>query len=64
VFCAAHFVFRSTKPLAPAVFRYSVNFNATEHAEFLSRFNASGMKVKAHFIDIQNIIIQLRNDYA
>ena len=39
------------KPKAdPAVFRYSVSFNAEEHAEFLSRFEQSGMKVKAHFI--------------
>jgi hypothetical protein len=34
----------------PAVFRYSVSFNATEHAEFLSRFEKSGLQVKAHFI--------------
>ena len=34
----------------PAVFRYSVSFNAEEHAEFLSRFEQSGMNVKAHFI--------------
>lgn len=34
----------------PAIFRYSVSFNATEHAEFLSRFEQSGLKVKAHFI--------------
>ncbi|MDR1339237.1 MAG: hypothetical protein LBK58_04195 [Prevotellaceae bacterium] len=34
----------------PAVFRYSVSFNAKEHAEFLSRFEQSGMDVKAHFI--------------
>ena len=39
------------KPKAdPAVFRYSVSFNAEEHAEFLSRFEKSGLKVKAHFI--------------
>ena len=39
------------KPKAdPAVFRYSVSFNAKEHAEFLSRFEQSGMDVKAHFI--------------
>ncbi|MDR1984250.1 MAG: hypothetical protein LBQ28_05440 [Prevotellaceae bacterium] len=39
------------KPKAdPAVFRYSVSFNAKEHAEFLSRFEQSGMNVKAHFI--------------
>jgi hypothetical protein len=34
----------------PAVFRYSVSFNAKEHAEFLSRFEQSGLKVKAQFI--------------
>jgi hypothetical protein len=70
VFCAAHFVFRSTSPLNPksmseknrqqpggrkpkanpAVFRYSVSFNAEEHAEFLSRFERLGLKIKAHFI--------------
>ena len=39
------------KPKAdPAVFRYSVSFNEAEHNEFLSRFERSGMKVKAHFI--------------
>jgi hypothetical protein len=39
------------KPKAdPAVFRYSVSFNAEEHTEFLSRFERSGLKVKAHFI--------------
>ena len=34
----------------PAVFRYYIRFNETEHNEFLSRFEPSGMKVKAHFI--------------
>jgi hypothetical protein len=34
----------------PAIFRYSISFNAVEHAAFLGRFDASGMKVKAHFI--------------
>lgn len=34
----------------PAIFRYSVSFNATEHAKFLTLFEQSGMKVKAHFI--------------
>ena len=34
----------------PAVFRYSVNFTSKEHAEFLSRFEQSGLKVKAQFI--------------
>ena len=39
------------KPKAdPAVFRYSVSFNEAEHNDFLSRFERSGMKVKAHFI--------------
>ena len=39
------------KPKAnPAVFRYSVSFNETEHARFLTLFEQSGMKVKAHFI--------------
>jgi hypothetical protein len=39
------------KPKAdPAVFRYSVSFNEAEHNEFLSRFERSGMSVKAHFI--------------
>ena len=39
------------KPKAdPAVFRYSVSFTQAEHAEFLSRFEQSGLKVKAHFI--------------
>ena len=34
----------------PAIFRYSISFNAVEHAAFLGRFEESGMKVKAHFI--------------
>lgn len=34
----------------PAVFRYSVSFNEAEHAQFLSLFEQSGMKIKAHFI--------------
>jgi hypothetical protein len=39
------------KPKAdPAVFRYSVNFTAKEHAEFLTLFEQSGLKVKAKFI--------------
>jgi len=39
------------KPKAsPAVFRYYIRFNEIEHNEFLSRFERSGMKIKAHFI--------------
>ena len=34
----------------PAVYRYSVSFNEAEHARFLSLFEQSGMKIKAHFI--------------
>ena len=34
----------------PAVYRYSVSFNKAEHARFLSLFEHSGMKIKAHFI--------------
>ncbi|SEW25699.1 hypothetical protein SAMN05421841_1867 [Chryseobacterium wanjuense] len=34
----------------PAKFRYSISLNAEEHARFLSLFEKSGMKVKAHFI--------------
>lgn len=34
----------------PAVFRYTVRFNAVEHAQFLSLFELSGMQTKAHFI--------------
>ena len=34
----------------PAVFRYSIRFNEVEHNEFLSRFEQSGISVKAHFI--------------
>lgn len=34
----------------PAKFRYSISFNAEEHARFLSLFEKSGMKIKAHFI--------------
>jgi len=39
-----------TQKSDPAIFRYSISFNAVEHAAFLGRFDASGMKVKAHFI--------------
>ena len=39
------------KPKAkPAVFRYYIRFNEEEHNEFLTRFERSGMTVKAHFI--------------
>lgn len=39
------------KPKAdPAVFRYSVSFNAVDHARFLELFDQSGMRTKAHFI--------------
>lgn len=34
----------------PAIFRYSISLNATEHNQFLSLFEQSGAKVKAHFI--------------
>lgn len=34
----------------PAIFRYSISFNVTEHNKFLSLFEQSGVKVKAHFI--------------
>lgn len=34
----------------PAVFRYSVRFNAADHARFLSLFELSGAKNKAGFI--------------
>ena len=35
---------------APAVFRYYIRLNETEHNEFLSRFERSELKIKAHFI--------------
>jgi hypothetical protein len=39
------------KPKAdPAVFRYTICFNAAEHNEFLTRYECSGLTVKAHFI--------------
>ncbi len=34
----------------PAVFRYSISFNAVEHDKFLSLFEQSGQRAKAHFI--------------
>ncbi|MDP4208166.1 MAG: conjugal transfer protein MobA [Bacteroidota bacterium] len=34
----------------PALFRYTVRFNAVDHARFLSLFEQSGMQTKAHFI--------------
>ena len=39
-----------TQKSDPAIFRYSISFNAVEHAAFLGRFDESEMKVKAHFI--------------
>ena len=35
---------------APAVYRYYIRFNEVEHNEFLTRYERSGMNVKAHFI--------------
>ena len=34
----------------PAIFRYAISLNEVENAAFLSRFDISGMTVKAHFI--------------
>ncbi len=34
----------------PAKIRFSISFNEAEHARFLSLFEQSGMKIKAHFI--------------
>jgi hypothetical protein len=34
----------------PAIFRYSLSLNEKENARFLSLFDQSDMKVKAHFI--------------
>ena len=34
----------------PATIRYTISFNAQEHARFLALFDKSGMQVKAHFI--------------
>ena len=34
----------------PAIFRYAISLNEVENAAFLSRFDMSGMTVKAHFI--------------
>ena len=34
----------------PAIYRYSVSFNAVEHERFLALFEQSGMRTKAHFI--------------
>ncbi len=36
--------------LDPAVFRYSVKLNEMENARFLTRFELSASKIKAHFI--------------
>ncbi|WP_412468707.1 conjugal transfer protein MobA [Pedobacter sp. KLB.chiD] len=38
------------RKIDPAIYRYSISFNAQEHARFLSLFENSGMKVKARFI--------------
>ena len=32
------------------IYRYTISFNQVEHTRFLSLFEQSGMKVKAHFI--------------
>ncbi len=32
------------------MFRYSISFNAIDHARFLALFDQSGMRTKAHFI--------------
>lgn len=34
----------------PAVFRYTINLTKEENAKFLSQFEASGMKIMAHYI--------------
>lgn len=34
----------------PAVYRYTVNFDATEHAQFLTLFEQSGLQSMAQFI--------------
>jgi hypothetical protein len=34
----------------PAIYRYSISFNAVQNARFLSLFEQSGMQTKAHFI--------------
>lgn len=36
----------------PCIHRYSINLNEEDNARFLSLFEASGMKVKAHFITV------------
>ena len=36
--------------LNPAVFRYTVNFDAVEHARFLTLFEQSGLQSKSQFI--------------
>ncbi len=36
----------------PCIHRYSINMNDEDNARFLSLFEASGMKVKAHFITV------------
>ena len=34
----------------PAIFRHTISLNEEQNAAFLSRFDESGMKIKAHFI--------------
>lgn len=36
----------------PCIHRYSINLNDEDNARFLSLFEASGMKIKAHFITV------------
>jgi hypothetical protein len=36
----------------PRIHRYSINLNDEDNARFLSLFEASGMKIKAHFITV------------
>jgi len=40
---------RKPKPF-PAKFRYTISLDEMENASFLTRFDESGMKMKAHFI--------------
>ena len=42
----------------PAVYRFSVNFSAVEHARFLDLYEQSGLLSKAAFIkDFNNVIV-------
>ena len=51
------------KPKAdPAVFRYSISFNAIDHARFLALFDQSGMRTKSTFYHCPHLRRAVQSD--